>query len=108
MERCQTFLTGYTYLVNHLVWELAIISEWWNASEPLSELVLVHIKRCTLLANIGYLVGLQWCHLLFDSDSNLLGVIPVFRKLLKVNSVCGISNPSKHIFICNGCLSVFQ
>ena len=53
-----------------------------DLAELLPELVLADVEVGRLLADVGHLIGLQWRHLLLDSDADLLGVVPLLRKLL--------------------------
>jgi len=60
------------------------IEEGTDGSELLSKLMLLHVKRGCLTSDVGHLVSLQWRHLLFHCNGDLLCIVPLLRQLLKL------------------------
>ena len=71
-----------SHLIQQFVWGFAIVEERRDWAELLAELVLANVEVGRLLPNVGHFVGLQWRHLLFGGDADLLGVVPLFGQFL--------------------------
>lgn len=69
----------FTNLVNTLIRPITVVSEWWDTTEMFSEFMLVNIKGCGVTSDVRYFSGLKGSNLLFNSDGNLLGVLPLLR-----------------------------
>jgi len=90
------------YLVQFVIRTDTAVRERNHLAEIFAEFLLADIELRQFSTDICHLVCLQWCHLLFDADRQLLAVVPLLRQLLlnSNNYIHQSGDLGSDVFIC--------